>query len=186
MSFRPQEIEGLVVVEPEVHEDERGFFFEVYRADRFREAGLPDRFVQDNHSGSGPGVIRGLHFQEPHAQGKLLRSLRGAVFDVAVDVRVGSPTFARWVGVELSENNRRLFWVPPGFAHGFAVLSDGAEIAYKCTEVYHPEAERVLAWDDPEVGIDWPTASPVLSERDAAGRSLRSLREAGALPRYDG
>lgn len=184
MRFQTQEIPGPVVVEPELHEDDRGFFFEFYHSERFERAGLPDRFVQDNHSGSRGGVLRGLHFQEPHAQGKLVRAVRGAVFDVAVDVRVGSPAYGRWTGVRLSPENRKLLWVPTGFAHGFVVLSEWAEVTYKCTEVYRPEAERVLAWDDPAVAVDWPVSTPVLSERDAAGHSLAELRGEGHLPAY--
>ena len=154
---------------------------ETYHAARFREAGIAAEFVQDNHSRSARGVLRGLHFQEPNAQGKLLRCTRGALFDVAVDVRVGSPQFGRWVGIELSEENRRLLWIPPGFAHGFCALTDGADLVYKCTAFYDASSDRSIAWNDPDIGIEWPIADPLLSPKDAAAPRLKN---APVLPRY--
>ena len=154
---------------------------ETYHLQRFREMGIDLPFVQDNQSRSARGVLRGLHYQEPHAQGKLVRCGRGALFDVVVDVRAGSPQFAKWTSVELSEENRRMLWVPPGFAHGFCALSDDADCLYKCTEFYHPESERSILWNDPEIGIEWPVRSPIISPKDAAAPKLR---EAKVLPRY--
>jgi len=172
---------GVLRLEPPVFADERGFFMETYHAARFREAGIDAEFVQDNHSRSARGVLRGLHFQEPNAQGKLLRCTRGALFDVAVDVRVGSPQFGRWVGIELSEENRRLLWIPPGFAHGFCALTDWADLVYKCTTFYDASSDRGIAWNDPDIGIEWPIADPLLSPKDAAAPRLKN---APVLPRY--
>ncbi len=166
-------IEGLRVVEPRVFEDERGFFLEVYHAERY--ADLSATFVQDNLSRSKKNVVRGLHFQRRHPQGKLIHVVRGAVYDVAVDLRPGSPTFGEHFGVELSDANRRQLWVPPGFAHGFAVLSDWADVLYKCTDVYHPDDEGGLRWNDPALGIDWPVETPILSERDRRHPMLAEL-----------
>ncbi len=149
-------IEGLFVIEPKVHGDRRGYFMETYNANDLREAGLEATFVQDNQSGSVKGVLRGLHFQKQFPQGKLVRVIRGTVFDVAVDLREGSETYGKWFGVELSEENKKQFYVPKGFAHGFLVLSDEAEFCYKCTDFYHPGDEGGLAWNDPKVGIKWP------------------------------
>lgn len=171
---------GVFLVEPTVHGDARGFFFEAWRADEFAAAGLPDRFVQDNVSRSARGVLRGLHLQWPFPQGKLVQVLEGEVFDVAADVRVGSPTFGRWVGYHLSAANHRQLYVAPGVAHGFCVLSESALVCYKCTEFYHPEAEVSIAWDDPEIGVEWPCGEPVLSRRDAQAGSLVEVR--GRLP----
>jgi len=160
---------GVVIVEPRVFQDPRGFFFESYHAARYAEAGLPERFVQDNHSRSAPGTLRGLHYQLRQPQGKLVRVVAGSVFDVAVDIRRGSPTFARWVGVELSAANKRQLFIPPGFAHGFCVPTEASEIAYKCTEYYVADDERGIAWNDPTVAIAWPLASPpLLSDKDKA------------------
>src|SRR5207302_3696607 len=160
---------GVVIVEPRVFEDGRGLFFESYHAARYAEAGLPERFVQDNHSRSAPGTLRGLHYQLSQPQGKLVRVVAGSVFDVAVDIRRGSPTFARWVGVELSAANKRQLFIPPGFAHGFCVPSEASEIAYKCTEYYVSDDERGVAWNDPTIAIAWPLASPpLLSDKDKA------------------
>ena len=160
-------MEGLVVVEPDVFKDERGFFYESYNEREFSRLGLPTRFVQDNHSGSRKGVLRGLHYQIRQPQGKLVRVLLGEVFDVAVDLRYRSRTFGRWFGLRLSSANRQMLWVPPGFGHGFLVLSEFAEIAYKATELYAPAHERALLWNDPELGIDWPlTGEPILSAKD--------------------
>jgi len=174
-------LEGVVVIEPKVFGDERGFFLETFQADRYQEqAGIDLPFVQDNHSRSAKGVLRGLHFQKTKPQGKLVRVVRGEVFDVAVDIRKGSPTFGQWEGVILSEENKRQFWVPPGFAHGFVVLSDVADFEYKCTDYYDPSDEGSLAWNDPDVGINWPLdkldADPQLSAKDMDAGSLASLR----------
>lgn len=166
------DIPDVLVFEPAVHGDHRGYFFETWRADIFAGAGVQHSFVQDNQSSSGQGVLRGLHYQIKQPQGKLVRVLSGRVFDVAVDLRRSSGTFGRWVGVELSGENRRLFWVPPGFGHGFYVLSEQAEFAYKCTDYYAPEHERIIRYDDPDIGIEWPLIAgveTVLSEKDVAG-----------------
>lgn len=175
MKVTPTALPGVSIVEPAVHGDERGFFYESWNARDFAGAGIDAEFVQDNHSRSARGVLRGLHYQLHRPQGKLVRVVAGAVFDVAVDLRRSSPTFARWVGVELSAANRRMLWVPPGIAHGFLTLADGTEFLYKCTDFYAPEDERCLLWNDPDLGIDWPLAglsAPVLSSRDAAGTPL--------------
>lgn len=167
---------GVVIIEPKVFGDERGFFLETFHADRYRElAGICYAFVQDNHSRSSRGVLRGLHFQRTRPQGKLVRVVEGEVFDVAVDVRPGSATFGQWAGVILSGENKRQFWVPPGFAHGFVVLSDTADFEYKCTDYYQPADEACLLWNDPDVGIDWPIENPQLSEKDLQGRLLKDL-----------
>ena len=170
----PTAIPDVIILEPKVFGDSRGFFFESFNAQDFANAtGLEVSFVQDNHSRSAKGVLRGMHYQLQQAQGKLVRVVRGAVFDVAVDIRKSSPTFGKWVGCELSEDNHRQFWVPPGFAHGFVVLSDSADFLYKTTDYYAPAHERCIAWNDPEVGIDWPSdITPLLSAKDAAGLSL--------------
>ena len=165
----PCEIEGLYVIEPTVFPDERGYFVETYNQNDFREAGLDMVFVQDNQSMSVRGVLRGLHFQKQYPQGKLVRALRGAVYDVAVDLRANSPTFGKWFGVELTAENKKQFYIPEGFAHGFLVLSDEAEFAYKCTYFYHPGDEGGVAWDDPELGIAWPLAKDmelIISDKD--------------------
>jgi len=165
---------GVVVFEPTVHGDQRGFFFESYREDEFRQAtGCGGRFVQDNHSRSLRHVLRGLHYQVHRPQGKLVRVVAGEVFDVVVDLRRPSPTFGRWMGTTLSAENRRVLWIPEGFAHGFLVTSDAAETVYKATDDYAPEHERSLLWNDPAVGIAWPlTAPPALSAKDTAGKRL--------------
>ncbi|HEX5759635.1 MAG TPA: dTDP-4-dehydrorhamnose 3,5-epimerase [Thermoanaerobaculia bacterium] len=177
MRFLPTEIPDVVVVEPLVHRDPRGFFLEVYHERKFREGGIAARFVQDNHSRSVRGTLRGLHAQRARPQGKLVRAIGGIVWDVAVDIRRGSPTFRRWVGVELSAENLRQLWIPPGFAHGFCVLSETAEIEYKCTELYDAEDEIALAWDDPELGIAWPVADPIVSAKDRAARRLAEMMD---------
>lgn len=162
-------IPDLVLVRAKAFEDERGFFMETYRRTQFAEGGISATFVQDNFSHSARrGVLRGLHYQkEPRAQGKLVIVLRGKIYDVAVDIRRGSPTYGRWMAVELSQEEHTMLWVPPGFAHGFCVLSDGADILYKCTEEYAPELEAGIRWDDPDLAIPWPVENPVLSEKDA-------------------
>jgi dTDP-4-dehydrorhamnose 3,5-epimerase len=165
---------GVKLIEPRVFGDERGFFMESWNAKTFAEAGLDVKFVQDNHSRSARGVLRGLHYQIGPAQGKLVRVVSGAVFDVAVDLRRSSPTFGQWLGYELSAANHRMLWVPPGFAHGFLTLQDGTDFLYKCTELYTPSAEHCLAWDDPTVGVEWPLdgMTPVVSDKDRVGKSL--------------
>jgi len=170
-------IPGLLVIEPRVFGDARGFFMETWNAHAFAAAGLDLTFVQDNHSRSQKGVLRGLHFQNPGAQGKLVRVTRGAVFDVAVDLRASSPTFGQWVGVELSAANHRMFWVPEGFAHGFLTLEDDTDFLYKCTAPYAPQSEHTLAWDDPAVGIEWPLGGldPLISDKDRVGLALADV-----------
>jgi dTDP-4-dehydrorhamnose 3,5-epimerase len=166
-------IPDVLVVEPRVFGDARGFFMESWNARALAESGIDATFVQDNHSRSRGGVLRGLHYQIEHAQGKLVRVVAGEVFDVAVDMRRSSPTFGHWVGVALSEQNKRMLWVPAGFAHGFLVRSESADFLYKTTDYYHPEHERTLLWNDPAVGIDWPLdGEPVLAAKDAAGARL--------------
>lgn len=174
MHVTPTALPEVLIIEPKVFGDARGFFFESYNERAFAQAtGLTLNFVQDNHSRSAQGVLRGLHYQIRQPQGKLLRVVRGSVFDVAVDVRKSSPTFGRWVGVELSEENHRQLWVPPGFAHGFLVTSASADVLYKTTDYYAPEHERCIAWNDPAIGISWPLAgAPQLSAKDRAGLPL--------------
>lgn len=175
MNVIATQLPGVLIVEPRVFGDARGFFFESWSQERYAAAGLPDRFVQDNVSLSPRGVLRGLHFQWPNPQGKLVNVLRGEVYDVAVDVRAGSATFGQWVGVMLSSENKRQLWVPPGFAHGFQVVSDEALFSYKCTDYYRPEFEATVVWDDPELAIDWPLSNPTLSAKDRGGVRLREL-----------
>lgn len=173
------EISAVKIIEPQVFGDERGFFFESFNQQRFEQAvGHAVDFVQDNHSRSGKNVLRGLHYQlDPHPQGKLVRVVSGAVFDVAVDIRPGSETFGQWVGVELSAANKRQLWIPAGFAHGFLTQSDEVEFLYKTTDYWHPELERTLAWDDPDLAIAWPLSGvPTLSAKDQAGAALASLQ----------
>jgi dTDP-4-dehydrorhamnose 3,5-epimerase len=176
-------LSGVLLIEPQVFGDTRGFFFESHSAERYAAAGIPGPFVQDNVSSSARGVLRGLHFQHPNTQGKLVQVLRGAVFDVAVDVRRGSPTFGQWIGQELSDANRLQMWVPPGFAHGFAVLCDETLFAYKCTDYHRPEAEHTLLWSDPAVGVRWPLSDVTVSSKDERGRLLASFDEQ-TLPAY--
>ncbi len=168
---------GVLILEPRVFGDERGFFMETWNAGAFAAAGLDLAFLQDNHSRSQKGVLRGLHFQNPGAQGKLVRVTNGAVFDVAVDLRAGSPSFGQWVGVELSAANKRMLWVPEGFAHGFLTLADDTDFLYKCTAPYAPQSEHTLAWNDPAVGVAWPVAGldPIISEKDARGLALADV-----------
>lgn len=181
MQFRRTALDGVLIVEPHVFGDSRGFFLECWRADKFAAAGIQASFVQENLSRSARGTLRGLHYQEPKAQGKLMRAIRGSIFDVAVDIRVGSSTFGRWVGVELSDENHLQLWVPPGFAHGFCALSAEVDVAYLTTEFYTPEAEQIIAWNDPALGITWPLQSPTLSPRD---RQARPLSEMSVLPAW--
>jgi dTDP-4-dehydrorhamnose 3,5-epimerase len=172
MSIQRTEIPDVIIIEPKVFGDDRGFFYESFNAQRFaEEAGVDAVFVQDNHSKSAQNVLRGLHYQIQHPQGKLVRVTAGEVFDIAVDIRRSSPTFGRWLGVVLSAENKRQLWIPPGFAHGFLVTSPSAEFLYKTTDYYAPEHERCLLWNDPVVGIDWPlTGEPLLSAKDKLGK----------------
>ncbi len=175
----PCDIDGLYVIEPKVFGDERGYFVETYNKQEFASNGLDMEFVQDNQSKSKKGVLRGLHFQKQHPQGKLVRVLSGEVFDVAVDIRKGSDTYGKWFGVVLSEENMKQFYVPEGFAHGYYVLSDNAVFSYKCTDFYHPEDEGGILWNDPEIGIQWPVedgVEVVLSEKDQRREGIRSLQ----------
>jgi len=169
-------LKGCVIIEPQVFGDERGFFLETFQASRYeQEAGIDLAFVQDNHSRSASRVLRGLHFQKTKPQGKLVRVVRGEVYDVALDIRKGSPTFGEWEGVILSEDNKKQFWVPPGFAHGFVVLSDTADFEYKCTDYYDPSDEGSILWSDPDLDISWPIANPVLSAKDQSAKRLVDL-----------
>jgi len=178
MKIIPTRLPEVLIIEPRVFGDERGFFLESWNASAFDEAGISLDFVQDNHSRSATGVLRGIHYQLTRPQGKLVRVTAGRVFDVAVDLRRSSPTFGQWAGVELSAENKRMLWVPPGFGHGFLTLEDGTDFLYKCTDFYLPEDERCIAWDDPEIGIEWPIQGfdPVLSAKDQAGMSLSSAQ----------
>lgn len=178
-------IRGLVLIKPRVFGDERGFFFESYQEKRYREAKLVGKFVQDNLSVSAAGVLRGLHIQNPHGQAKLVQVLSGRAFDVAVDVRRGSPTFGKYFTTELSATNHWQLYIPPGFAHGFLALEEQTMFQYKCTEVYHPEFEFAIAWDDKEIRIPWPTNSPSLSPKDTKALSLGEALESGRLPKYE-
>lgn len=176
MNIVPTALPEVLVIEPKIFGDERGFFFESYNRKAFAEAaGIDVDFVQDNHSRSAKNVLRGLHYQITQAQGKLVRVVAGEVFDVAVDIRKHSPNFGRWVGVNLSADNKRMMWVPPGFAHGFLVLSENAEFLYKTTDYYAPQHERCIAWNDPDIGVAWPlSGEPVLSGKDRVGKPLRA------------
>ena len=176
MKVSHSKLKGCVVIEPRVFGDERGFFLETFQTVRYQqEAGIDLAFVQDNHSRSARGVLRGLHFQKTKPQGKLVRVVRGEVYDVAVDIRNGSPTFGEWEGIILSEDNKRQLWVPPGFAHGFVVLSDSADFEYKCTDYYDPSDEGSILWNDPDLDIPWPIANPVLSTKDQSAKRLVDL-----------
>lgn len=182
MKFTATSLQDVYLLEPKVFGDSRGFFMETWNQETFRAAGFDLTFVQDNHSRSARGILRGLHFQTEHTQGKLVRVTAGEVFDVAVDLRSDSPTLGLWYGVILSGENQRMLWVPPGFAHGFYVTSDYADFLYKCTDIYHPASEQTLAWDDPTVGIVWPVPAgeaPLLSAKDAKGLSWADT------PRFD-
>lgn len=176
-TFQRLEIPEVVLIEPKVFQDGRGFFMETYKFSDFAEFGITERFVQDNHSRSKKGVIRGLHYQNPpKAQGKLVRVVAGEIFDVAVDIRKGSPTYGKWVGERLSAENKRMLYIPPGFAHGFCVLSEEAEVVYKVTEEYAPELEAGIIWNDPEIRIAWPIANPIISDKDASFPFLREAK----------
>lgn len=175
LRFSPTDIAGVVLIEPQVFRDERGFFLETFRADKYGEAGIPTTFVQDNHSSSVKNTLRGLHLQWRRPQGKLVRVIRGEIWDVAVDVRRDSPTFGRWTAATLSANNFQQLYVPPGCAHGFCVLSDVADVEYKCTALYDPSGEAGVIYDDPALAIPWPVAEPILSPRDQRHGTLREL-----------
>ena len=166
MRILPTTLPGVLTIEPRVFQDDRGFFLEAFNADRFASHGLPQLFRQDNHSRSTRGVLRGLHYQLRRPQGKLVSVIRGSVFDVAVDIRRGSPTFGRWYGTVLREEEPKQLWIPPGFAHGFCTLTDVADFVYKCTDVYVPEDDRGILWSDPAIGIEWPVRDPLLSDKD--------------------
>ena len=168
MEFIQTEIPDVLLVKPNVIEDHRGFFMESYHFEKFKIGGIKSVFVQDNHAKSVQNTLRGLHFQVQYPQAKLLRCLKGKVFDVAVDIRQDSPYFGKWVGKELSEENRYQLYIPEGFAHGYYVLSKSAEIAYKCSEIYHPQDEQGIRWDDPDIAINWPSENPILSDKDAS------------------
>ena len=183
MKFLPTELPGVIIVEPDVYRDPRGFFLETYHATKYREGGIAVTFVQDNHSRSTRGTLRGLHAQIQHAQGKLVRVLHGEIFDVAVDIRRGSPSFRRWVSMTLSAESARQCYVPPGFAHGFCVTSDCAEVEYKCTDYYDPTDELRILWNDPAIGIAWPVGDPILSAKDSAAPPLADLTP--LLPMFD-
>jgi len=182
MEFRHTALAGVILVEPDVHKDQRGFFLETYHLEKYVAGGIPQRFVQDNHSKSKRGTLRGLHAQRHQPQGKLVRAIEGEIFDVAVDVRRGSPTFGQWVGELLSAENFRQLYIPPEFVHGFCVLSETAQVEYKCTTLYDRDDEFSVIWNDPDIGIEWPVAEPLLSARDAEAPRLRDITE--LLPRY--
>lgn len=173
MNFIETPLPGVVLIEPKVFADDRGFFLESYHLARFAQNGIDAVFVQDNHSRSARGVLRGLHYQEPNPQGKLVRCIRGTIFDVAVDIRPGSPHFGKWHAVELSDENYRMLWVPPGFAHGFCAVSEVADLTYKVTALYDAKADRSILWNDPDIGIEWPVSEPLLSPKDAVAPRLR-------------
>ena len=183
MVISESSLPGVFVIEPKLFGDKRGFFLETFRANVYEVHGIPTQFMQDNHSRSSRGVLRGLHYQMTQPQGKLVRVATGAVFDVAVDVRKGSPNFGQWFGAELNEDNMKMMYVPPGFAHGFVVLSETADFIYKCTDYYHPESEQGIAWDDPDIGIDWPISEVMLSEKDKLNPRLKD-KNPDLLPQY--
>jgi dTDP-4-dehydrorhamnose 3,5-epimerase len=187
MKFIETHLPGVIVIEPKLFGDKRGFFLESYREDVFHAAGITIPFVQDNHSRSTRGVLRGLHYQLKQTQGKLVRVATGSVFDVVVDIRLGSPTFGKWYGIELNDENMRMLYIPPGYAHGFVVLSETADFIYKCTDYYHPQSEQGIAWDDPEIAIDWQISSMIsdvsLSDKDKNNVNLKDQLES-KLPTY--
>jgi dTDP-4-dehydrorhamnose 3,5-epimerase len=184
MIVEPLALPEVLLLKPRVFADHRGYFLETFSERSWAQAGLRERFVQDNLSSSVRGTLRGLHLQNPNAQGKLVTAVSGVIWDVAVDLRVGSPTFGRWVAAELSEDNHHQLYVPEGFGHGFCALSDTARVVYKCTALYDPSSELSVRYDDPELGIAWPVASPLLAPKDAAAPSLAELTRAGRLPEY--
>ena len=184
MRVLPTDLPDVLIVEPDVHRDPRGFFLETFHEHKYAEAGISARFVQHNHSLSSRHTLRGLHAQLRHPQGKLVRAIEGEMFDVAVDIRRGSPTFGRWVGDRLSGENLRQLWIPPGFAHGFCVLSETVHFEYKCTDLYDASDEIAIAWNDPEIGIEWPLEDPTLSKKDAAAPRLAEVLD--RLPAWGG
>ena len=184
VSFRQTLIDGVLICDMDAYEDDRGFFLETFNLEKYVEGGIKGPFVQDNYSHSLRGVLRGLHYQYPRAQAKLVSCIQGTIFDVAVDIRQGSPTFGKWVGTVLSDENRRQLFIPEGFAHGFCVFSESADVVYKCSDFYHPEAELTIAWNDPELAIPWPDQNPNVSEKDANGSLLADLLD--QLPAYPG
>lgn len=181
MKFHDTALPGVKIVEPTVFPDDRGYFHEIHHRDKFIDAGIDVTFVQDNHSHSTKGTIRGFHFQEPNAQGKLVRAVNGEILDVAVDIRRGSPHFGKWISQILSSENKLQMWVPAGFAHALCVLSETADVIYKCTDVYAPQDEHSIIWDDPDIGVDWPIAMPTLSAKDLAAPTLEN---SPILPEY--
>ena len=176
MKVEKTNLDGVLVIKPETFEDNRGFFLESFNKDKYAKEGIEYNFVQDNHSRSSKGVLRGLHFQKTKPQGKLIRVVRGMVYDVAVDIRIDSPTYGQWESVILSEENKTQFWIPPGFAHGFLVLSDIADFEYKCTDYYEPSDEHSLLWNDPDLNISWPIEEPKLSQKDKNALLLANLK----------
>lgn len=184
MKFQQTKLPGVILVEPDVHGDERGFFLETYHRDKYADGGIDAQFVQDNHSKSSHGILRGLHAQEKDPQGKLVRAVEGEIFDVAADMRRGSPHFGQWVGEVLSAENFRQLYVPPGFLHGFCVLSETAQVEYKCTALYDPSDELAVIWNDPDLAIEWPIDSPRLSAKDAAAPRLAEIED--RLPNFSG
>ncbi len=184
VQFIPTKLPGVLIIQPDVFRDPRGFFLETYHRDKYRDGGIALDFVQDNHSRSTRGTLRGLHAQWRRPQGKLVRALAGEIWDVAVDARKGSPTYLQWVGATLSSDNNHQIWVPPGYLHGFCVMSETAEVEYKVTDVYDPGGELGVIWNDPEIGVDWPLAEPVLSARDAGSPRLRDVLD--KLPTWKG
>ena len=185
MNVRETKLPGVLLLEPDVFGDERGFFMETWSATRYEQVGIPGPFVQDNASSSSKGILRGLHFQHPKAQGKLVQILSGEVVDVAVDIRAGSPTFGQWISEVLSGTNHRQMYIPPGFAHGYCVTSETALFSYKCTDFYNPATEGGVIWNDPDLGIDWPTAEPVLSAKDMSFSRLKDIPQ-DKLPPFGG
>ena len=182
MRFIETKFKGVTLIEPDVHEDRRGLFVELYHARKYAKGGIAGPFVQDNFSRSVRGTLRGLHYQLTRPQGKLVSVVEGAIFDVSVDIRLGSPTFGQWLGIELSVANKRQVYIPPGFAHGFCVVSDTAGVVYKCTDLYSPEGERGIIWNDPAIGVAWPVSNPLLSSKDQAYKSLSESK--ADLPVY--
>jgi len=182
MNFVPTDLTNVIVVEPDLYRDERGFFLETFRRDKYARGGIDGEFRQDNQSRSACNTIRGLHAQRQHPQGKLVRVLTGSIFDVVVDIRRGSPDYLKWIGVELSADNFRQIYIPPGFAHGICITSDFADIEYKCTDYYDPTDELRIAWNDPSIGIRWPVENPILSEKDRGAGTIAD--QIALLPRY--
>jgi dTDP-4-dehydrorhamnose 3,5-epimerase len=183
MKINETELDGVLIIEPDVFNDQRGYFFEIYNQNRYQEIGIKSTFIQDNLSSSKKGTLRGLHYQHPHDQAKLVQVIQGEVFDVVVDIRRGSQTFGKWIGEYLSDENKRQLFIPKGFAHGFCVLSDTALFHYKCSDNYAPKYEGGILWSDPDVGIDWPVASPIISKKDAGFTCLKDVAE-DKLPFY--